>query len=544
MIPPAWWNVSSVPSRSSRKWIAASGLRKESSLSRRWTVALSKTTVSNTVASGLNRCSVPVPSLFPIVLSGATGAPRSYRWKYVSPSLRTVTSNHSESALTTWIPTPWRPPETLYVFRSNFDPAWRTVRTISRVGRLYFGWISTGIPRPLSATEQVPSSWRVTVMSVQHPARTSSIELSTTSSTSCCSPRPSVDPMYIPGRFRTAERPSRIWIELALYSAPWGASSAIERTADFSARNPSRTPIITLGPEPKEAGSERRVGGGAGPTVPAPPAGHLIHRSGSAREMATPPTGPRVRTPAEIRAGAVAEGHKSERADRLEDSVFGVLDGVITAISLSVATAGVARIGHAGVLLTIVAAAVAGSLSMFTGALLSGRAKADLIRSERAREEREVDELPEEERREVHDIYRNRGLTEEETKILVDAVTSNKRLWVDTMMREELGLPPYPEDQPIAHAGTIGVFYLIGGILAGPPLSPHQPVPLLRARALRRRRIGRARHRRDRRIALLEPFLVPERRGDPRRRPWDRGGGPPGHPRPPAGDLRPASSAK
>ncbi|MCI4369904.1 MAG: VIT1/CCC1 transporter family protein, partial [Thermoplasmata archaeon] len=118
---------------------------------------------------------------------------------------------------------------------------------------------------------------------------------------------------------------------------------------------------------------------------------------------------------------------------------------------------------------TIVAAAVAGSLSMFTGALLSGRAKADLIRSERAREEREVDELPEEERREVHDIYRNRGLTEEETKILVDAVTSNKRLWVDTMMREELGLPPYPEDQPIAHAGTIGVFYLIGGILPGLP---------------------------------------------------------------------------
>ena len=185
--------------------------------------------------------------------------------------------------------------------------------------------------------------------------------------------------------------------------------------------------------------------------------------------MAVPAPGARVRTPAEIRAGAIAEGHKSERADRLEDSVFGVLDGVITAISLSVATAGVARIDHAGVLLTIVAAAVAGSLSMFTGALLSGRAKADLIRSERAREEREVEELPEEERREVHDIYRNRGLSEEETQVLVQAVTSNKRLWVDTMMREELGLPPYPETQPVAHAGTIGLFYLFGGLLPAIP---------------------------------------------------------------------------
>jgi VIT1/CCC1 family predicted Fe2+/Mn2+ transporter len=185
--------------------------------------------------------------------------------------------------------------------------------------------------------------------------------------------------------------------------------------------------------------------------------------------MAVPAPGARVRTSAEIRAGAIAEGHKSERADRLEDSVFGVLDGVITAISLSVATAGVARIDHAGVLLTIVAAAVAGSLSMFTGALLSGRAKADLIRSERAREEREVEELPEEERREVHDIYRNRGLSEEETQVLVQAVTSNKRLWVDTMMREELGLPPEPESEPLTHAGTIGIFYLIGGILPGLP---------------------------------------------------------------------------
>jgi vacuolar iron transporter family protein len=185
--------------------------------------------------------------------------------------------------------------------------------------------------------------------------------------------------------------------------------------------------------------------------------------------MSVPEAGRRVRTPDELRTGTIAEGHQAQRADRLEDSVFGVLDGVITAISLSVATAGVAHIDHAGVLLTIVAAAVAGSLSMFTGALLSGRAKADLIRSERAREEREVEEVPEEERREVHDIYRNRGLTEEETEILVQAVTSNKRLWVDTMMREELGLPPQPETEPLAHAGTIGIFYLIGGILPGLP---------------------------------------------------------------------------
>jgi VIT1/CCC1 family predicted Fe2+/Mn2+ transporter len=168
-------------------------------------------------------------------------------------------------------------------------------------------------------------------------------------------------------------------------------------------------------------------------------------------------------------AHAIAEGHKAEGADRLEDSVFGVLDGVITAVSLSVATAEVVRLNHAGIFLTVVAAAVAGSLSMFSGALLSARAKRSLVARERAREEREVDEKPEEERREVYDIYRARGFSEEETQILLRRITSDKKLWVDTMMRDELGLPPELEVEPLTHAGTIGAYYLLGGILPALP---------------------------------------------------------------------------
>jgi vacuolar iron transporter family protein len=168
-------------------------------------------------------------------------------------------------------------------------------------------------------------------------------------------------------------------------------------------------------------------------------------------------------------AHATAEGHQAEGADRLEDSVFGVLDGVITAVSLSVATAGVVRLDHAGVFLTVVAAAVAGSLSMFSGAWLSARTKRDLVARERAREEREVEEKPEEERREVYEIYRARGFSEEEAQILLRRVTSDKKLWVDTMMRDELGLPPEYEPEPLAHAGTIGAYYLLGGLLPALP---------------------------------------------------------------------------
>lgn len=43
----------------------------------------------------------------------------------------------------------------------------------------------------------------------QYPPRASSTELSMISQTQCIKPRLSVDPMYIPGRLRTASSPSR-----------------------------------------------------------------------------------------------------------------------------------------------------------------------------------------------------------------------------------------------------------------------------------------------------------------------------------------------
>ncbi len=46
-------------------------------------------------------------------------------------------------------------------------------------------------------------------MRSQKPAMASSTELSTTSQTRWCRPRTPVDPMYMPGRFRTASSPSR-----------------------------------------------------------------------------------------------------------------------------------------------------------------------------------------------------------------------------------------------------------------------------------------------------------------------------------------------
>src|SRR6185436_15727827 len=77
--------------------------------------------------------------------------------------------------------------------------------------------MSTGMPRPLSSTVTLLSTWIVTSMRLQCPPRASSIELSTTSKTKWWRPRSPVSPMYIPGLFWTASSPSRTLMLSALY---------------------------------------------------------------------------------------------------------------------------------------------------------------------------------------------------------------------------------------------------------------------------------------------------------------------------------------
>src|SRR3954452_18730232 len=105
------------------------------------------------------------------------------------------------------------------------------VRTTSTVGRFSTGCRSTGMPRPLSSTRTPPSASRVTLTVSQKPASASSTPLSTTSHTMWCRPRSPVDPMYMPGRLRTASRPSSTVMELPEYAfsvlgraTTWGPS--------------------------------------------------------------------------------------------------------------------------------------------------------------------------------------------------------------------------------------------------------------------------------------------------------------------------------
>ena len=73
------------------------------------------------------------------------------------------------------------------------------------------------MPRPLSETYITFPGKSFTTILVQTPARASSMALSTISYTRWCRPLGPVEPMYMPGRLRTASRPSSTCIWSLLY---------------------------------------------------------------------------------------------------------------------------------------------------------------------------------------------------------------------------------------------------------------------------------------------------------------------------------------
>src|SRR5690606_20743290 len=185
---------------------------------------------------------------------------------------------------TTLTPTPCRPPDTLYALLSNLPPAWSIVIATSTPGRRSVGCRSTGMPRPLSLTVMELSAWITTSMRVQWPASASSTALSTTSYTRWCRPRAPVEPMYMPGRRRTASRPLRTWIWPALYSFPFGFCLAISPSLESGGK---ATPFIT--PETASGCPPDRV-----PTRSREPtcwASAVSHHETNPRESAAPPAG-------------------------------------------------------------------------------------------------------------------------------------------------------------------------------------------------------------------------------------------------------------
>jgi VIT1/CCC1 family predicted Fe2+/Mn2+ transporter len=163
----------------------------------------------------------------------------------------------------------------------------------------------------------------------------------------------------------------------------------------------------------------------------------------------------------------------------VRDVVLGVSDGLTVPFALAAGLSG-AVTSNFIVFLAGVAEMLAGGIAMGLGGYLSEKSHAEIYRKEREREHREVDQVPEVEKREVRDIWKARGYTGEELDRLVETVIKDRHRWVDFMMREELGLMEPAPGAAYKTSLTIGLSYIAGAMV---PLFPFL-LPLSITRAL------------------------------------------------------------
>ena len=123
----------------------------------------------------------------------------------------------------------------------------------------------------------------------------------------------------------------------------------------------------------------------------------------------------------------------------LPETVYGSMDGIVTTFAVVAGSAG-ANLRIEIVLILGIANLVADGLSMSIGAYLSKKTEHDNYKRHYEIEEWEIENIPEREIEEVEEIYRKKGFEGDELKMVVKRITSNKKVWLNTMMVDELGL--------------------------------------------------------------------------------------------------------
>lgn len=161
-------------------------------------------------------------------------------------------------------------------------------------------------------------------------------------------------------------------------------------------------------------------------------------------------------------------GDPHHRESSLSDFILGAQDGLVNVLGVILGIAAAtsdARI----VLVAGLATTFAESISMGAVAFTTTLADADHYQSEFEREYRHIREIPNLEKQEITQIYKEKGFKDELLEHIVETVTANKDVWVAVMMAEEHQLAPVDRRQAWRAAWVVGLSAVIGSLV---PLAP------------------------------------------------------------------------
>ncbi len=152
----------------------------------------------------------------------------------------------------------------------------------------------------------------------------------------------------------------------------------------------------------------------------------------------------------------------------LKDAILGGQDGLVNVLGIVLGVATATNNFHI-VLVSGLSATFAESISMGAVIYTSTKAAKEYYYAELVREKKEIETVAELEIEEIREIYYNKGFKGKQLEDIVRKITSNKDLWLDTMMTEELRLFPDEYEKPLKKGVFVGMASVIGSFI---PLLP------------------------------------------------------------------------
>ncbi|MCS6822686.1 MAG: VIT1/CCC1 transporter family protein [Cytophagaceae bacterium] len=149
--------------------------------------------------------------------------------------------------------------------------------------------------------------------------------------------------------------------------------------------------------------------------------------------------------------------------DYVAEFVYGGIDGAITTFAV-VAGASGANLEIKVVIILGIANLIADGFSMSVGNFFSTKSERDNYEKHKAIEYWEIENLREREVEEIREIYAKKGFKGELLEQVVNTITADKHVWVDTMMKEELEMVKDQKTPIKTAAVTFIAFVLIGSI--------------------------------------------------------------------------------
>lgn len=168
------------------------------------------------------------------------------------------------------------------------------------------------------------------------------------------------------------------------------------------------------------------------------------------------------------------ETHEASKIASLSEVILGGQDGLVNVLGVIL---GVAAASHSTPIILAggLAATFAESISMAAVAYTSKMADKSHYESELAKEKRQIESNPKFQKQKVHEIYKEKGFTDEILNTITDKITSDKHVWLTTIMREGHGLAPMKTKRVLTGSSTVGVSALIGSLI---PLIPFFFMPI------------------------------------------------------------------